>query len=1005
MDGKNTSRDERELNCIFKIEEILKQKNITIDEKYQRIVNNIPESFSHPELAAAQLSIENKVFRTSNFKYSQWIISYPIIVQGEEAGVLTAIYRKNPNKDGDDPFTEKEKKFIETIANRLSHFVLYQDLKNIFSDLSTATKKQKKPEWQVILSTLRRIDPPLFMQILRKILQLLSSRGVEDAKRLMEQSYFGDDEEVVDENRPMKRKKINAYDDYIQEIISLANNNLKDAELWEKIEEWLLLNKAIPLIKTLESESTSLTEISEAIRKYFHLAPEKIRLTEGLIKGLRVSLLRRFFSEDLRFISVAKEAVKLTDFYDLIDKMIFVPSSHGKLGGKSSGLFVASRIINKKAQTDDLLGEIKHPKTWYMASDGILAFMHYNDLEEMLEYKYKGIDEIRFEYDHVIQMFKNAQFPPEIVHGLSLALDDFGETPIIVRSSSLLEDQIGASFSGKYKSLFLANQGSKKERLEDLMDAIAEVYASTFGPDPIEYRAEKGLLDFHEEMAIMIQEVVGTKVGKYFLPSFAGVAFSNNEFRWSPRIKREDGLVRIVPGLGTRAVDRIGEDYPILASPGQPNLRVNVSFDEHIRYSPKNIDVINLETNKFETISFEKLVREHGDDYPAIEKIVSIIQQKNLRQPSLISTDFEKEDFVVTFEGLFKNQKFLQKINRVLHTLQKAFRSPVDIEFASNGKDLYLLQCRPQSFWNIQAPDEIPKNIPENRLFFKASKHVSNGKVEKIRYVVYVDPIKYTQAEDYETLVTIGKIIGKLNSVLPRRKFILIGPGRWGSKGDIKLGVRVTYSDINNTAMLVEVAKQKGRYSPDLSFGTHFFQDLVEAEIRYLPLYPDEEGGFLNEDFIDKMENVLPIVLPEFKEYSDFVKIIDFSKLGTNAFLTVLMNADEDKAVGIIEGDDFKLEVNTESDCEKDKLTIEKMFDLLSSEIQKHFKINTLYYTLDKNSIKIYLKPDDLSDKISSWLLGWINAFISVIKNENGQTIIEIVEIEDKPPKEARKVL
>ncbi len=1005
MDEKNTSRDERELNCIFKIEEILKQKNITIDEKYQRIVNNIPESFSHPELAAAQLSIENKVFRTSNFKYSQWIISYPIIVQGEEAGVLTAIYRKNPNKDGDDPFTEKEKKFIETIANRLSHFVLYQDLKNIFSDLSTATKKQKKPEWQVILSTLRRIDPPLFMQILRKILQLLSSRGVEDAKRLMEQSYFGDDEEVVDENRPMKRKKINAYDDYIQEIISLANNNLKDAELWEKIEEWLLLNKAIPLIKTLESESTSLTEISEAIRKYFHLAPEKIRLTEGLIKGLRVSLLRRFFSEDLRFISVAKEAVKLTDFYDLIDKMIFVPSSHGKLGGKSSGLFVASRIINKKAQTDDLLGEIKHPKTWYMASDGILAFMHYNDLEEMLEYKYKGIDEIRFEYDHVIQMFKNAQFPPEIVHGLSLALDDFGETPIIVRSSSLLEDQIGASFSGKYKSLFLANQGSKKERLEDLMDAIAEVYASTFGPDPIEYRAEKGLLDFHEEMAIMIQEVVGTKVGKYFLPSFAGVAFSNNEFRWSPRIKREDGLVRIVPGLGTRAVDRIGEDYPILASPGQPNLRVNVSFDEHIRYSPKNIDVINLETNKFETISFEKLVREHGDDYPAIEKIVSIIQQKNLRQPSLISTDFEKEDFVVTFEGLFKNQKFLQKINRVLHTLQKAFRSPVDIEFASNGKDLYLLQCRPQSFWNIQAPDEIPKNIPENRLFFKASKHVSNGKVEKIRYVVYVDPIKYTQAEDYETLVTIGKIIGKLNSVLPRRKFILIGPGRWGSKGDIKLGVRVTYSDINNTAMLVEVAKKKGRYSPDLSFGTHFFQDLVEAEIRYLPLYPDEEGGFLNEDFIDKMENVLPIVLPEFKEYSDFVKIIDFSKLGTNAFLTVLMNADEDKAVGIIEGDDFKLEVNTESDCEKDKLTIEKMFDLLSSEIQKHFKINTLYYTLDKNSIKIYLKPDDLSDKISSWLLGWINAFISVIKNENGQTIIEIVEIEDKPPKEARKVL
>ncbi|MBK6678651.1 MAG: hypothetical protein IPG53_00820 [Ignavibacteriales bacterium] len=99
-----------------------------------------------------------------------------------------------------------------------------------------------------------------------------------------------------------------------------------------------------------------------------------------------------------------------------------------------------------------------------------------------------------------------------------MALDDFGDRPIIVRSSSLLEDQVGSAFSGKYKSLFLANQGSKPERLSALMDAIAEVYASTFGPDPIEYRTERGLIDFHEEMGIMIMEVVGTRVGDYFFP-------------------------------------------------------------------------------------------------------------------------------------------------------------------------------------------------------------------------------------------------------------------------------------------------------------------------------------------------------------------------------------------------------------------------------------------------------------------------------------------------------
>ena len=131
-----------------------------------------------------------------------------------------------------------------------------------------------------------------------------------------------------------------------------------------------------------------------------------------------------------------------------------------------------------------------------------------------------------------------------------MVLDDFKDQPLIVRSSSLLEDRMGSSFSGKYKSLFLANQGGKRERLEALTDAIAEVYASTFGPDPIGYRAERGLLDFAEEMGIMIQEVVGTRVGDYFMPAFAGVAFSRNEFRWSPRIRREDGLLRLVPGLG-----------------------------------------------------------------------------------------------------------------------------------------------------------------------------------------------------------------------------------------------------------------------------------------------------------------------------------------------------------------------------------------------------------------------------------------------------------------------
>jgi phosphoenolpyruvate synthase/pyruvate phosphate dikinase len=216
---------------------------------------------------------------------------------------------------------------------------------------------------------------------------------------------------------------------------------------------------------------------------------------------------------------------------------------------------LTSQILKKYAAGNELLGSIKMPKTRHLTSDGLMHFINHNDLEEISEHKYKDMGQVRQEYSSIVQVFKRSSFPPEMIHGLSIALDDFREVPLIVRSSSLLEDSKGTSFAGKYKSLFIANQGTKQERIRALMDAIAEVYASMFGPDPIGYRFERGLIDFHEEMGIMIQEVVGARVGPYYMPAFAGVAFSRNEFRWSPGSGR--GRLRAGLGLGTRAVDRL----------------------------------------------------------------------------------------------------------------------------------------------------------------------------------------------------------------------------------------------------------------------------------------------------------------------------------------------------------------------------------------------------------------------------------------------------------------
>jgi len=289
------------------------------------------------------------------------------------------------------------------------------------------------------------------------------------------------------------------------------------------------------------------------------------------------------------------------------------------------------------------------------------------------------VEQIREEYPNIVQIFKSSQFPIEIVNGLSLALDDLGEVPIIVRSSSLLEDRLGTAFSGKYKSLFLANRGSKKERLLALMDAIAEVFASTFAPDPIGYRKERDLIDYNEEMGVMIQGVIGRQVGKYFFPAFSGVAFSTNEFRWSPRIERNDGLIRMVPGLGTRAVDRLSNDYPRLIAPGKPDLDVNITTEDLVKYSPRQMDVIDLEENTFRTISIIEVLRDYGNSFPLADKIVSVYTGDNLADRSVFAIDFEKDDLIVTFNGIIRKTPFISTVKRALELLSEKLGTPVDI--------------------------------------------------------------------------------------------------------------------------------------------------------------------------------------------------------------------------------------------------------------------------------------------------------------------------------------
>jgi pyruvate, water dikinase len=762
----------------------------------------------------------------------------------------------------------------------------------------------QKPEWRIVLDHLIYQDEIKVFRICRKMIIHLDRIRVPEIRTLIEElnptDIAQDNEQAVGANWPKPKGSPFVAKDIIERVFDIADKYIKDEDITNQVVLWINQENLGFLSNVLEKRTVPMIDIIHAVKKFLKISNNTEVLSVDELIGLRVSLISRFLSENLTYINIAKRYITIRVMAQILDRVIGPPHGTGKLGGKSAGMILAREILIEKRRINPLLENVSTPKSRFLTSDTIFEFLHYNALEEFVHVKYQKSEEIKQEYPFLEYIFKNSRFPPETNRLLEGILDDMDGRPIVVRSSSLLEDSFEASFSGKYKSLFLANQGPKNERLINLTNAIAEVYASTFGPDPIEYRSERKLLDFREEMGVLIQQVVGNKIGKYYLPSFAGVAFSNNEMRWSPRIKREDGIVRLVAGLGTRAVDRTIDDYPKLVSPGQPGLQVNLSVPEQIRYSQRYVDVINLETNSFETIEFSNLIDESGGYFPGIENIVSFDRQGTLVDPVSNMANFAKEDLVVTFNRLISSSTFITQIREILNELKSAFGQAVDIEFASSGSKLYLLQCRPQSKFEEEELVKIPQNVEVDSIVFNAKHYVSNGVVMNVQYLVYVDAKGYKSCKTSEDLHNIGKIINLLNKRLPKKKFVLIGPGRWGSKGDIKLGVPVIYSDINNTAMLIEVAKESDGYVPELSFGTHFFQDLVEANIKYLPLYPDKEGIIFREDIFLESENQLPILFPSYAQYSDVVKVVDIDLISSGKRVNVYMDGDANEALAII---------------------------------------------------------------------------------------------------------
>ncbi len=981
----------KELECLYKLFSILKDLNKSTDDVVEKILEIIPPAWQYPEITCARIGIFGDEYRTDNYQKTKWFIRKDISVNNEKVGSIWVHYLDKRAFENKGPFLSEEIKLLEAISERLGSYLQQKITEN---GLQTAIGK---PEWKIIVDMISKTDPNLLFRITRKMLYHLSRIQNESIDNLMLELSCPIGEgsgtsEWCGINMPNPRKNLHQIMNVQKQVFEIAKRIIKPEEFSQLLTLWMKQDKARPLLLASQKRGIPLVEISSILNRFKEMSIEELQLASEDDISIRTNLLIRFFTSRLEYINIAKNYIVLDDLISLTERIVGPAQGSGKLGGKSSGVYLADRIISREKDLDPHLSKIKFAKSWYLTSDTMLDVIHYNTLEELGHIKYKDPAVIRKETPFIEQVFKNAMFPKEIIVGLRRILDEIGDKPIIVRSSSLLEDSFGAAFSGKYKSLFLTNQGPLDEKLNALTDAIGEVYASTLGPDPIEYRKERGLLDFNEEMSILIQEVVGKRVGPYYIPFFAGVVFSNNEFRWSPRIRREDGIVRMVMGLGTRAVDRVADDYPLLFSPKRPDIRVNTMADEILQYSQHYIDVINLEKDVLETVRVDDFLKRYGEEIPALNRYVSIYREGNLSKPAGLILDPSNSDMVVTFQGVIEGGDFVNQISKIMVLLEETLGTPVDVEFASDGDYLYILQCRPQSQSRFAQEVNIPKDIPLRRKLFTASRYVTTGIARNIEYIVYVSEDAYGNLNRREDMLSIGKIIGELNYKLPKRKFILIGPGRWGSRGDIKLGVPVQYGDINNTTALIEIARKKGRYLPELSFGTHFFQDLVEAGINYLPLYPDDQGAIFKENLFMGVPNRLEDFLPTWCDYKDVVRLIKVEDLSPGASLTLAMDGDSNFALGYLELPDHW------------KWRMKRVEDMATNLGADRYGVKALYIigstksglagpTSDIDLLIHFEGDDDRLDDLTALLDEWDRRLVKENQERTGKSMDSILDV------------
>ncbi|MDD4956783.1 MAG: PEP/pyruvate-binding domain-containing protein [Candidatus Omnitrophica bacterium] len=590
-------------------------------------------------------------------------------------------------------------------------------------------------------------------------------------------------------------------------------------------------------------------------------------------------LCRIMIGRDDKIFSLSVRKFSLRELIEIKSRLI----GTGYIGGKTTGMLLARKMLegNRSLGWDDFA---EPHDSFYIGSDVFYSYIVQNGWWKLRMEQKTG--EGYFSAAQVLrEKMLHGKFYEEVNEQFQQIIEYFGTSPIIVRSSSLLEDGFGNAFAGKYESVFCPNQGSPEERYARFVEAIRTVYASTMSEDALAYRRQRGLAGMDEQMALLVQRVSGSHHGGYFFPDIGGVGISYNAYVWNEKMRPEAGMLRLVLGLGTRAVNRVEGDYPRIVALDEPLLKPHADMSDVRRFSQHNVDVINIRNNICETVPFRSLPTEELG--PALDHIA--INDEEAVYPADENGGNPKSMQVITFDRLLSRGKFLRLIKGVMKTLRQNYDYPIEIEFTVNfmGKNdlkINLLQCRPLQARGVGEKVKMPVRIMKKNMLFRSERCFLGGNVSRdISRVIYVDPHRYiglNLADKYN----IARALGELNHGIEDRDkmpTLLLGPGRWGTSTP-SLGVPVKFAEINNIAVIGEIAFSEGNLMPELSFGTHFFQDLVETDIFYVALFPEKKNTVFNTAWFARRKNLFKKLMtdPEFNRYGDVIKVYDVRSSG-----------------------------------------------------------------------------------------------------------------------------